>query len=353
MNKAAKNTDQLILIITSMLRDVQKRHHVVYTPRSMALDLKIIELTVERNGISVLTKHLPALGKALDRALTEQVRMSPEDKLFRESFEAALTDEQAKRLALETDGFRPGQLPVLFRSLFSRVFTQEGTVLPNSDVDCVKSLRQLCFTFYKLELPYSLEEEQKVLDQFVKTEQEVSSYNKLFGAIADSLNYDQPEWTGKGTQESPSLEREADPIKELSQAFLAVQPREYRDVIRGARRLLARLFQHFDPKAIVPKHGPGAVATREKLWGKYMFLRVNPRIDAEFPFSEYFLASAGHLCDSIKAGRTCKYFGGKIQAWSWSLRALMYMLCSHNVIVGPLLGCGCAAFLLIIRVASN
>lgn len=300
MNKTRKNTDQLILIITSMLRDVQKRHHVVYTPRAMELDLKMIELSVARNGMEVLTKHLPALGKALDRALTEQVRMSPEDKLFQESFRSSLTEEQTYHLIDCTKDFDPGRLPVLFRSLFSRVFTQEGTVLPNSDVDCVKSLRQLCYTFYKLELPYSLEEEQKVLDQFVKTEQEVSSYNKLFGAIADSLDYDQPEWTGKGTQSNPSLEREPDPIKELSQAFLAVQPQEYRNVIRDARRLLMRLFQRFDPKAIVPKHGPGAVATRERLWGKYMFERVNPRIDAEFPFNEYFVASGGHLCDSIK-----------------------------------------------------
>jgi len=294
MNKSSKNTDRYIPIITSMLRDVQKRHVAVYTPDAMALDEIIIIDAIALNGMDVLTKHLPALGKAFDRALTEQTAMSEDSAPFFKALgRLCITN------AVQVDGSccitdLTSQLPILFRSLFQRVFTPEGTVLPNSDVDCVISIRQLCFTFYKLELPYALEEEQKVIDQFIKTENDISSYNKLFGAVADSLDYDASKAYKPGAEDE-------DPSVTFGRAYSQVLPVEYRNVIRDARRLLMRLFQHFDPKAIVPKHGPGAVSSGERLWGKFMFKRINPRIDECYPFCEYFLASGGALVDNLWA----------------------------------------------------
>lgn len=287
MNKTT-NTDRYVPIITALLRDVQTLHSEVYTPRSAEFDELIIRRSVERDGMEYLTKVLPTLGKALDKALSNLTAlvhdmhplvgamMKLPDHLFTEIAQARPTQSC--------------KLPVLFRELFQRVFDNEGMVLPCPDVNCVRSLRQLCFTFYKLELPYSPEDEQKVIDQFVKTESDISPYNKLFSAVADSLNYD---------AENAPLEDAPDPIRQIGEAYLRVQPREYSDVIRDARLLLMRVFQRFDPKAIVPKHGPGAVSSGERLWGKFMFKRINPRIDEEYPFCEYFLASGGALVDKL------------------------------------------------------
>jgi len=290
MNKSRQSTDRYIPIITSMLRDVQKRHIAVYTPAAMLLDLEIVLAGIALNGTEALTKHLPALGRALDRALAEQTQMSQEDAPFIKAF--GLSSPCQPEMVERVKQSPTCQLPLLFRELFQRVFTPEGTVLPNSDVDCVLSIRQLCFTFYKLELPYSLEEEQKVVDQFIKTENDISSYNKLFGAVADSLDYD----ASRGY--NPQRPDE-DPSVTFGRAYAAVIPTEYKNVIRDARRLLMRLFQHFDPKAIVPKHGPGAVSSGERLWGKFMFKRINPRIDEMYPFCDYFLASGGALVDKL------------------------------------------------------
>lgn len=74
MKQTTVSTDRYIPIITAMLRDVQRRHSVVYTPRDAELDLKRIEYLASRNGMEFLTKDLPSLGKAFDYALTELVR---------------------------------------------------------------------------------------------------------------------------------------------------------------------------------------------------------------------------------------------------------------------------------------
>jgi hypothetical protein len=287
MNKTDRNTDRYIPIVTAMLRDVQERHAVVYTPQDMELDANLIKSRVSSDGMSFLTKTLPALGKAFDRALTEIETLKPTDIPTREYLDIRVGEgliASSHKICLVASHS-------LFGKLFSRVLNPDGAVLPSPDVDCVRSIRQLCYTFYKLELPYSLEEEQKVIDQFVKTEHDISSYNRDFGYLADLLDA-APTKTDGSTN--------VDAIHYLESVYQRVQPPEYRSVIRDARKLLASLFQRFDPRAIVPQHGPGTVSTKEKLHGKYMSRRVNPRIDEVYPWHEYFVASGGHLVDELE-----------------------------------------------------
>jgi len=129
--------------------------------------------------------------------------------------------------------------------------------------------------FYKLELPNRPEDEAKVVSQFVKAEEDISSFNSVFNKIADY------------TDSNPSYIR-------------SVQPNEASWIIRKARRRLARVFRGFDPLDIRPRHGPGSVSTREQLWGKYKWTRINPRINTMYPFDAYFCASLGHICDSYR-----------------------------------------------------
>jgi hypothetical protein len=62
---------------------------------------------------------------------------------------------------------------------------------------------------------------------------------------------------------------------------------------------LQELFSTFDPSAIVPRHGPGAVSTKEKLWDKWRFTTVSKRIQSVYPLDAYFYASLGHVCDRL------------------------------------------------------
>jgi hypothetical protein len=49
----------------------------------------------------------------------------------------------------------------------------------------------------------------------------------------------------------------------------------------------------FDPMDIIPKHGPGAVATGEKLEEKWQFARLYRDVHRVYPYYEYYLAGWG------------------------------------------------------------
>jgi len=71
-------------------------------------------------------------------------------------------------------------------------------------------------------------------------------------------------------------------------------------VTARAKKILSDLFARFDPTDIYPKHGPGAVSTKEQLSGKYCWTNVSARITSKYPLDAYFYASLGHFCDELK-----------------------------------------------------
>jgi hypothetical protein len=204
-------------------------------------------------GLSFLTKTMPRLGKAFDKALSGEEPLNSTNL-----------------------GFKPlagSQLPRFLGELFERVLHKNGTLLPNPDATCVKSIRQLLFVYYKYELPYADAQVQQVLQKFEKTEEELSTI-------------------------TPTLDQ-------LDQAVAAATyPQGWRSkaptpvyVARKAKDLLTKVFRLFDPLDITPRHGPGAVATRQRLWDKYRWTNVSSRITDIYPFDAYYCASLGAVCD--------------------------------------------------------
>lgn len=227
----------------------------------MRLDARKCKDRIAREGISFLTKTLPRLGKALDRALTGEV-------------------------SLDSTGFRKetgSQLPKFLGGLFKRVFSHDGWVLPTPCVDCIKSIRQIAYLFYKYELPYEQDQEQEVLEKFERTDLEMLDLNLRFQHLAGSVDSSVP------------LAR---------QTF---EFGEFGHIITKARCSLARLFSSFDERDITPSHGPGAVSTKERLWDKWTFSVVSPRIADSYPVDAYYYASLGHICDDFQSFSGLKY----------------------------------------------
>jgi len=239
-------------LIAALLRDVAKRHGTVFNNQSLRLTLSKVRRRLQSEGIGFLTKTLPKLGKCLDKALAEQNTMD------------------ASLVRLNT---LPGsKLPKLFGELFQRVFDEHGMVLREPCTQCIATLRQLCYLFYKYELPYTAECEQQVIDRFVKTEQELLTVNERLEVIRNALSCIKP---------TDRLRISGDPV----------------GIARKARILLSKVFASFDPLDIDPKHGPGAVATRQRPWEKYNWTNVCGRITDKWPLDAYFFASLTHVCD--------------------------------------------------------
>jgi IS1 family transposase len=247
-----KSLDEVNLI-AALLRDFHKSHGVVFNNRALKLTTQVVFKRVRLEGLGFLTKTLPRLGKAFDQALSGGPSLNAN--------------------ALGFAAMRGSELPMFMGEFFKLVLHQDGTVLPCPCADSVRVLRQLLYLFYKYELPYSDKQERKVLDCFKKAEQDLHEHASILSDLSDRTD-----------------------------AFLRTHSRcsssdEMVNVVRRAKHLLWKAFERFDPSDIVPRHGPGAVATKQQLWGKYQWSNVTRRITDVYPLDEYFFVNLEHVCD--------------------------------------------------------
>jgi len=254
-----KSLDEVNLI-AALLHDVQTSHGVVFNNKACRLTINKVKQRVSSEGLSFLTKTLPRLGKAFDKALLENTKFDC--------------------IAIGFKPYRNTKLPRFLGELFSLVFSPDGAVLPEPCVQCIKQIRLILYLFYKYELPYSHEQEQQVLSSFKKTEEDLSVVNKNLEKIRDSIDVRNRRCAAAYTSRSTS------------------------NIAREAKILLSSLFARFDPTDIVPRHGPGAVATKQQLWNKFRWTNISSTITNKYPRDAYFYASLGHVCDSLDSFQT-------------------------------------------------
>jgi hypothetical protein len=215
---------------------------------------------VEKEGFSFFTKTLPRIGKAFDKALQGKEPFNP--------------------IGWKTD--KETKLPSFLGWLFERIFTSDGFIrdgrdvsrtyvfaheenssasysTSHADVRAIAHVRQLVFLLYKLELPYERAETQRVLDGFIATQEELSELN-LRGCDA---------------------------------------------ILKEARAIIRRVLSGCCPRDIIPRHGPGAVATGEDVLEKSKFSRIYESVEGFYPFTEYFQYSVNQTIDQYDRLQAC------------------------------------------------
>lgn len=143
-----------------------------------------------------------------------------------------------------------GALPLFLGGLLRQVYNSEGALREDADAQVVKDLLQVCMLFYKIEQEPTAVQVENAIEAFKSTEA--------------SLEY--------------------------TDAYITLLSRGDQ-VLEEARALAKRIIEGFNPYDITPRHGPGAVATREKAEQKYDFSRRYRGIHAVYPYWEYFLPS--------------------------------------------------------------
>jgi hypothetical protein len=113
-------------------------------------------------------------------------------------------------------------------------------------------VRQLAYLFYKLEVPYDTDLVRDFLDGFVKTD-----------------------------------------------SSLSIESRGDNPHVLKMREYVGRALKGANPYDIRPSHGSGATACRTKNHDKYHSFKYFERLDAVYPYSDYFFSGFSHLADEM------------------------------------------------------
>lgn len=145
--------------------------------------------------------------------------------------------------------------PAFLQVYFKRIFDDSGFLLEDADPYAIRHVRQVCFFAYKLETPFSSAQLKEAFNQFVQVD----------GAL-----------------------KPIDDVESLK-------------IIEVASHITEDVFGDFDHMNIIPRHGPGAVATGEKLEDKWEFSRLYDPIHQVYPYYDYFIVGgANELLDRKK-----------------------------------------------------
>jgi hypothetical protein len=263
-----KSLDDIKIIIAAMLRDANASHGVVFNTRALRLTTQKVISRLGYEGVGFLTKTLPRLGKCFDQALSGACRFTCN--------------------LVGCKPYKDTELPKLFGEFYVTIFAKDGNLLQDPDAKSVRILRELFLAFSKYKLPYEAEQEREVLQAFKDAEVDLKNLQPFFKSIEESCDPTNPNNTRQRYHgQRIDFFRDAE----------GVLFRPIEDVVRNARKVLQRLFLSFDARDIYPRHGPGAVATKQRNSAKFRWLNVSKRITDLYPFDEYFCSSLGHVCD--------------------------------------------------------
>lgn len=150
---------------------------------------------------------------------------------------------------------RPGtQLPSFLGELTSRIFDKFATEKSDADPEAVKAYRQLVYLVYKLKYEPTPTQVVKTCKAFEITDVEIGESSPDFDTVS-------------------------------------------RRILVQARTFTSRVLGTVHPREIIPRHGPGAVATGEDYTEKMNFSRIYSTLEAVYPYTEYFVLNLNQVVD--------------------------------------------------------
>ena len=217
------HVSRLLAVATCIFRDV------VAKCADSQLDLRdliTLQSRVEHEGLSFLTITLPTLGKELDLSLAEGRISSTRFRAFR----------------------KRGKAPVFLQGFFSLVFDEAGRILDEPSITAIEGIRQIAYTFKKLELPCTRKRTRAALRKFVDSE----------------LVFQEP-----------------------------LDPENVDYFIRVSRVIWPNIFGGYDAITDAkPKHGPGATAEKISGNAKFLMQRWHERLEPYFPLLDTAFVNA-------------------------------------------------------------
>jgi len=161
-------------------------------------------------------------------------------------------------------GFRRAKgrwLPSFLSGFTSRIFSQDGTVLPNADPFCIYAVRQITLAWAKCLFPIEQTMVERGITRYLETEQELKHWDASFSE--DSLEFIH--------------------LQQVFDLLFSVPLNAVNDRIANGD--------------VNPRHGPGFTASKAIGNAKWSDLRWTQRLARVFPYQEFIRASVHHDLD--------------------------------------------------------
>lgn len=184
----------------------------------------------------------------------------------------------------------PARYPKLFCSLWARIFSEDGGLLPlGPDPRAIQLLSQFFFCFKKLEGACDDHLFQEAIDEFYSQEDRIRppSLNWQYGEFEcnsdlDLVGLDHCNLNPVSDDDKPSTGNAIiDPRLPKTLQHVA-------DVVFGS-------FPGFNPEEWPCRHGPGSVAEKPRTGDKYVFGSWPKRLDSLFCYDAHATLNADHI----------------------------------------------------------
>jgi len=259
-------------------------------------DFARLHRLVMSRGVHLLVEDLPALAKHLDRCLA---------------------DEEYKLSGL-CGGCRYSNrvvIPKLFRGLYLLVFTEDGTLREEPDVQAILFLRQILLLGKKARLDCGPEKTDCEISKFLSTDHDLPVPEKFWNAeVPTEEEFDE---AAPGFRKSQVIQNQG----RVPEAQWSVLLRNL-DTVSG---ILATTLGAYKPSEWRFRHGPGVTSDGGRWRNKYRFERWSSRLESMFALADCGYHSwpswAGHAVDFLEEGQYTagpRLVAGKARPFSWN-----------------------------------
>ena len=239
-------------------------------------DSKRLLSIIDREGLRVLLVDLPAQGKHFDKCLS-----------YGHLTKSGIAHQGPFR--------RRGIIPRLFKGLYLRVFDENGCLVSDPDLQCIRFLRLLFLVAKRFRMPCSDSSTWETVDEFFRTDRECR---------LPSLSWDD-DCISTGNLRDLSFDDHVSPVLSGDDLFetLAGPPSICASgaltCVQLAADCVTASLGRFEPTEWRAKHGPGAVADLRREQYKYLFPNWSAKLEFAFPYADFAFANHSFWVDGI------------------------------------------------------
>jgi hypothetical protein len=252
------HVESLVRVYDALFEDIM--YALPQHRRSLSRDYQRLVQAAYSRGIRYFVVDLPNIGKLLDRSLSLGILV--------------LGD-------LPYTGDRRKGLPKFLWTLYSMIFSEDGCLKEDADLEAVIYLRQILYLAKKMPLPFSTEALNLAVHSLVEEDSLLPVPEKYW--LEETVSTCKTRVVFPGIERSHHYRQRLNGLSsklqlDLSNVFAKL------DIIS---RLVCASLGHYNPSDWHFRHGPGAISQVTGPSNKYHWYGWSPRLESAFPIADY------------------------------------------------------------------